>query len=171
MTAPDHHPATHVQRRAAALKERVYVTFTTLAVTLALQTHADETSPGAAAMTLSIAVIGTLLAVFVADFLSHLTIHSAVPSLAEFRHMLAVTGSGATVLVAPLLLLAAAGLGLWSVASALSWVLVVLIATLALVGYLAIRNLALPFYQRAIILFAEVILGIVVIGLEVLAHG
>ena len=47
--------------RAASLKERVYISFTSLAVVLALRSHADETTPAAAAVTLSIVVVGSLL--------------------------------------------------------------------------------------------------------------
>lgn len=52
--------------------------------------------------TLAIAVVGTLLAVFVADLLSHLTVHSALPTAAEFRHMTAIGAGSITVLVLPL---------------------------------------------------------------------
>jgi hypothetical protein len=67
--------------RAASLKERVYISFTSLAVVLALRSHADETTPAAAAVTLSIVVVGSLLGIFVADLLSHLTVHSRLPAV------------------------------------------------------------------------------------------
>jgi len=157
--------------RAASLKERVYISFTSLAVVLALRSHADETTPAAAAATLSIVVVGSLLGIFVADLLSHLTVHAQLPSGQELHHMITVSTEALSVLVTPLLLLAAAGLGLWSTAVALQWAVIVLVVTLLIVGYLAIRRLELPFRHKAVIVFAEVVLSLVVIGLELLAHS
>ncbi|WCI09115.1 hypothetical protein PJ267_04370 [Arthrobacter sp. OVS8] len=158
-------------QRAASLKERVYISFTCLAVVLALRSHADETSPAAAAATLSIVVVGSLLGIFVADLLSHLTVHEELPSRPQLRHMIAVSTESLSVLVTPLLLLTAAGLGLWSTAVALQWAIVVLVVTLFVIGYLAIRRLDLPFRHKALIVFAEVVLSLLVIALELLAHN
>jgi hypothetical protein len=159
------------RQRAASLKERVYIIFTSLAVVLALRSHADETTPAAAAATLSIVVIGSLLGIFVADMLSHLTVHSQLPTGEELHHMITVSASGLGVLVTPLLLLAAAGLGIWSTAVALGWAVVVLVVSLAVVGFLAIRNLEIPLRHKAAIMFAEVVLSLLVIGLELVAHN
>ena len=159
------------RQRAESLKERVYISFTSLAVVLALRSHADETTPGAAAATLSIVVVGSLLGIFVADLLSHLTVHAKLPSGHELNHMIAVSTEALSVLVTPLLLLAAAGLGLWSTAVALQWAVVVLVVTLLVIGYLAIRRLELPVHLKAVIVLAEVVLSMVVIGLELLAHN
>ena len=138
---------------------------------LALRSHADETTPGAAAATLSIVVIGSLLGILVADLLSHLTVHSRLPSGEELRHMIAVGLEGLGVLVLLLLLLAAAGLGFMSTAVALGWAVVVLVVSLAVVGFLAIRCLEIPLHHKVVIMLAEVVLSLLVIGLELLAHN
>ena len=164
-------PSPSARQRAASLKERVYIIFTSLAVVLALRGHADETTPAAAAATLSIVVIGSLLGILVADLLSHLTVHSKLPSGEELHHMLAVSVDGLGVLVGPLLLLAAAGLGFLSTAVALGWAVVVLVVSLAVVGFLAIRRLDIPLHHKAAIMLAEVVLSLLVIGLELLAHN
>src|SRR4051812_50082596 len=78
-----------LRERAERLRERIYVTFTSLAVVLTLRAHVEELSAGRAALTLVIVVSGTLLAVLVADFVSHLMVHEKLPSEREFRHMLA----------------------------------------------------------------------------------
>ena len=79
------------EQRAEVLKERIYVTFTSLAVVMALSSHADELTPGSAAVTLLIAVVGTLLAVFVADLVAHIAVHTALPDRAELAHMISVS--------------------------------------------------------------------------------
>lgn len=170
-TEPTVPPSPSARQRAASLKERVYIIFTSLAVVLALRSHADETSPAAAAATLSIVVIGSLLGIFVADLLSHLTVHSKLPTGEELHHMMAVSADGLGVLVTPLLLLTAAGFGLLSTAAALGWAIVVLVLSLAVVGFLAIRRLDIPLHHKAAIMFAEVVLSLLVIGLELLAHN
>ncbi len=164
-SAPD------AEARAESLKERIYVTFTSLAVVLTLQSHASETTPGQAAITLLIAVVGTLLAVFVADLLSHLTVHAKLPTVPELRHMIAVSIGSIGVVVLPMVFLLLAQLDVWSIEAAIQAAVVVLIATLAFVGFLAVRRIALPFWQKAVVLLAEVVLGLAVIGLELLAHG
>ncbi|NQX28101.1 hypothetical protein HQQ81_12185 [Microbacteriaceae bacterium VKM Ac-2854] len=137
---------------------------------LALQSHADETSALSAGLTLGIAVVGTLLAVFVADLISHLVVHQSLPNRGELRHMIAVGVGAGTVLIAPVLLLLAAGAGWWTTADALAGAIVALVLSLVLVGYLAIRRLSIPLLHKAAVLIAEVVLSLLVIALELVAH-
>lgn len=53
-------------RRSEALKERIYVAFTALAVTVAFERDAEHATVSGAALTLLLTVFGTLLTVFVA---------------------------------------------------------------------------------------------------------
>ncbi|MGA1835826.1 hypothetical protein VD659_02735 [Herbiconiux sp. 11R-BC] len=157
--------------RAERLKERVYVTFTSLAVVLALSAHPEDTTAGAAVTTLLVVVLGTLLAVFVADVISHIAVHAALPTGAEFRQMVGVTAGAIGVVVLPLVFLGLSALGVWSLAAGLRASSIALIAGLVVIGYLAARRVNLPGWQRAIVLLAEAVLALAVIGLELLAHG
>lgn len=157
--------------RAERLKERVYITFTALAVVLALRSHAESTTPGEAVVTLLIAVSGTLLAVLVADFVSHLAAHQAMPTRAELRHMIVVSVGAFGVLPVPLLLLGLAAADAWSLDRALRAATIALVASLVVIGYLAVRRVRMPVWQRVVVLGAEALLGVAVIGLELLAHG
>jgi hypothetical protein len=159
------------RERADRLRERIYVTFTSLAVVLALRAHEEEETPGRAAVTLVIVVTGTLLAVLVADFTAHLAVHGQLPTRREFRHMIAVVAGSLPAIAVPLALVAAAALGLIELKTALTAAAVVLVATLVVVGYAAVRRTALPGWQRLVVLFAEATLGLAVIALELLAHG
>lgn len=156
--------------RAELLKERIYITFTSLAVTLTLLSHADEVTPGSAALTLVIAVVGTLLAVFVADFVSHLAVHSAVPSRSEFVHMARVSFGSVATIVLPLVLMGLAAAGLLEVEAALRISTIVLLLTLVAVGYLAVRRARMPAWLKLVVLLAELVLGVAIVGLELLAH-
>jgi hypothetical protein len=157
--------AEHAER----LKERVYITFTALAVVLALRSH--RASADVAGVTLLIVVIGTLLAVFVADVVSHIAVHATLPAKSELRRMLRVSFGALGVLVFPLLFIGLAITDSWPVTSALRAATIALVAALVVIGYLAVRRLRLPVWQKLIVLFAEFLLGAAVVGLEFLAHG
>ncbi|PZF80818.1 hypothetical protein [Jiangella anatolica] len=155
--------------RADILKERVYITFTALAVVLALRAHA--VSAGEAALSLVVVVLGTVLAVFVADIVSHLAVHEALPVGSELRHMARVSLGALGALALPAIFIGLAVAGVWEIEPALRAASIALVAALAGIGYLAVRRARLPVWQRVIVLFAEVVLGLLVIGLELLAHN
>lgn len=159
------------EQRAEVLKERIYITFTSLAVVLAMASHAEDLTPGEAARTLLIAVVGTLLAVFVADLVAYIAVHATTPDRAELSHMASVSTRALGVVALPLAFLALAAIGQWEVTAALRASTIALIVSLVAIGYLAVRRVRLPLHQRLIVLFAEFGLGIVVVLLELLAHG
>ncbi|MFI5492224.1 hypothetical protein [Actinoplanes sp. NPDC051859] len=155
--------------RAERLKERVYITFTALAVVLALRSH--EATAEEAVKTLLIAVTGTLLAVFVADVVSHIAVHAALPARPEVQRMVRVSFGAATVLGLPLLFLGLALAETWPADRALRASTTALVVSLGVIGYLAVRRVRLPLWQKGIVLLAEVALAAAVVGLELLAHG
>ncbi|MEV6301112.1 hypothetical protein AB0M02_17015 [Actinoplanes sp. NPDC051861] len=157
------------ERRAERLKERVYITFTALAVVLALRSH--HASAEEAGLTLLIAVAGTLLAVFVADVVSHIAVHAALPMRTELRHMLAVVFGALGSLVFPFVFIVLALGDMWPIEKSLRAASIALVAALVAIGYAAVRRVRLPLWQKLIVLFAEFALGVAVVGLELLAHG
>ncbi|SER94181.1 hypothetical protein [Actinokineospora terrae] len=157
------------RERAARLKERVYLTFTALAVVLALRSHGGEA--GEAAAVLLITVTGTLLAVLVADIVSHLAVHAVLPDRAEFGRMVRVTAGALGAVTLPFVFLGLAAAGVWRVEAALKGSTIALVSALAAIGYLAVRRVRLPAWQRLIVLGAELALGAAVVGLELPAHG
>ena len=162
-------PGVTREHRAARLKERVYITFTALAVVLALRSHHAEAAEAGA--TLAIAVAGTLLAVLVADIVSHIAVHAALPSRAELGAMLHVIRGALGALAVPFVLVGLAVAGVWPIERALRVTTIVLMVSLIVIGYLAVRRVRLPVRQKLIVLFAEFALGAAVVGLELLAHG
>lgn len=164
------HPEPTAQERADRLKERVYVTFAALAVVITLRSHGEVTA-GAAATTLLITVGGTLLAVLLADVVSHLAVHAALPSAREARHMVAVCTGALGVLVLPMIFLGIAGAGSWEVDGALRASTIALVVSLGVVARIAVRRIAVPRAQKLLVLVTVVALGFAVVGLELLAHG
>ena len=158
------------QEIAERLKERIYVTFTALAVVLALLSH-GEPSWQEALSTLAIAVVGTLLAVFIADVLARTTVNERLLSREEFGHVVSVVLGALGAIVLPVLLLVLAALDVWSVDNALLASAFSLVLALVVFGFIAVRKTRLPWWQRALVLLAEALLGLLVIALELLAHG
>ncbi|RJQ73054.1 hypothetical protein D5S17_25330 [Pseudonocardiaceae bacterium YIM PH 21723] len=161
--------AADAAERTAHLKERVYLTFTALAVVLTLQSHGE--SAREAAVTLAIVVLGTLLAVLVADVVSHIAVHALLPDRAEFTRMLRTSFGALGAVTLPLIFMGLAAAGVWRVEAALRGSVIALIAGLVAIGYLAARRVRLPAWARMVVLFAEFGLGFAVVALELLAHG
>ena len=85
MTDPEQQPARgrrapDAAQRSEALKERIYVTFTALAVTIATVREAEHATIGGAALTLLLTVVGTLLAVATAAGLGGALIAQVQPT-------------------------------------------------------------------------------------------
>lgn len=89
---------------AQALKERVYATFTGLAIVLVLRAH--EPTPQDATFSLVIGVLGITVAGFAAEVIAHLAAHASFPDRDELGRMLRIaSGAFASVGVPVLLLL------------------------------------------------------------------
>lgn len=160
------HSAEHVADR---LKERIYVAFTALAVVLALRAHGETSTESL--LTLVIATVGTLLAVMLADWISHIAVRAGIPTRHEAWKMAQIAGSGSASVVLPVAFLTLASADVWSLDVALNASVVAIVGSLVVIGAIATRRLRLPLWQRTLVWFAEFALGIVVVGLEVAAHG
>jgi hypothetical protein len=143
------------ERRAGRLRERVYVTFTALAVILALNSHAGEVSVRGAALTL----------------ISQVVTHATLPDRDELRYLATTCLQALTVIVLPLAFLGLAGIGSWELHRSLRAGSTVLIVTLAAIGYLGVRRARIAPWQKFLLLLVLVALGLLVVVLELLAHG
>lgn len=159
-----------LEKSAERLKERVYVTFTALAVLMALSMHADTETPGRAALTLFITVLGVLLASFCADLVAHTVVHQHLPGRVDLRHMIKVGTGALGAVTLPLLLIGAAGLGLFGLPAALKVGQVVLIVTLGALAFIALRRVQLPLVQRVLLVAALAAVGTLAVALELVAH-
>ncbi|GAA5036019.1 hypothetical protein GCM10025738_22410 [Microbacterium fluvii] len=156
--------------RAAVLKERIYLTFTGLAVIVAMHAH-GHIEATTALSTLAVTVFAVLLAVFVADVVAHLVAHEALPTRQQLREMVASSFGALGALALPFVFLVLAVVGVWTTDAALRASTIALIVALVAIGYAAIRRVDLTFWQRVIALGAEAALGLAVVGLQLLAHG
>ncbi|WP_223691938.1 hypothetical protein [Leifsonia poae] len=164
--------ATDEQRREAGdrLRERIYATFTALAVLMALSGHAPEPAALDVLWTLVISVAGVLLAGLASDLVSHMIVHNTFPRARELRHMLAVASRALSVLVVPAIMLALASFDVIGVHAAMTVSVVALIVSLAVIAQIAVRRTGLGHAKRLLVLAGIVALGIAVVALEQLAH-
>ena len=164
---PDRSP----EQLAAGLKERVYATFTGLAILLAVRAHGDHFDPTEANISLIIGVAGITLAGFVSDILSHLTVHRTFPDRAQVGHLLWVAFGALGSLVVPGITLALASFGIIDPDAAARVAIGALVVTLAVIVLLAVRRTGLSFLKQVLAIVMLTALGGAVIVLELLAHG
>jgi hypothetical protein len=154
---------------AQALKERVYATFTGLAIVLVLRGH--ETSPRDATFSLAIGVLGITVAGFAAEVIAHLAAHASFPKRDELARMLRIAGGAFASAVVPLVLLLCTWPGWVSLDDALQASTIVYVVTLGLIGFAAVRRTALTWWKQLFALGALMVLGGIVILLQLLAHA
>ncbi|MCJ1711776.1 hypothetical protein MT344_11380 [Clavibacter michiganensis subsp. phaseoli] len=175
MTDPEQQPARgrrapDAAQRSEALKERIYVTFTALAVTIATVREAEHATIGGAALTLLLTVVGTLLAVATAEYIAQMVRDGEVPDRRDIGHILYVCGSSLGVLPAPLAILGLAALGALDLTTALRIISIVLVATLVLVTLVAVRRLRVGLGVKLLVLAGVAALGVAVLAVELAVH-
>ncbi|UOQ59533.1 hypothetical protein MUN76_10770 [Leucobacter rhizosphaerae] len=159
------------EARAELLKERIYLSFTSLAVLLAMSSHSAELGPAEALTTLLITNAGTLLAVFLADVISGIAIHGRLPTGPELRHKMRVSFGAIGAIITPIALLSVSVFGGWSLQVGLRAAAIALVVGLVVVTRIAIKRVKMSWWMNLLVLSAAALLGIAVIGLELLAHG
>jgi len=138
-------PATE---RASALKERIYATFTGLAIVVVIGSDIVDTPALTAFLTLAIGLVGIGAAGFVAEVIAHQVTHAAAPTGAELRTMGRISSGALASAAIPLLALAAACFDWMTLESAILTSTVLYVATLALVAIVAVARTSLPRAQK-----------------------
>ncbi|MEW2459449.1 hypothetical protein [Microbacterium sp. K41] len=168
--APSRPPRDEAVERAA-LKERVYATFTGLAIVLVQNANAEHTSAARATVTLLVGIVAIALAGFAADLIAHLATHGRFPRGAELTELLRLTGTAIGSAAIPLLVLLAAVLDWIELQTALTIASVVYLAILGVIGYVAVRRTGLSGWKQLIAMGILVGLGALVVVVQQFAHG
>lgn len=155
---------------AAYFKERVYATFTGLAIVL-VAAAGEHPEPGHAVLALALGVLGITIAGFASEVISHLAVHRSFPDRAGFVRMLRIAGGALSTVFVPGLVLALAWLGVLSFEGAVRTAVIIYIVTLAVIGWFAVRRSRLAWWQQLVALVILLALGLVVILLQTIAHS
>nr|WP_238994812.1 hypothetical protein [Mycolicibacterium chubuense] len=153
------------------LRERLYGAISCLA-TLAVLTRytGEETSGWARMIDVATTMGGLWAASLLADWVAHLSVHGRAPGGAERWRMLQASGQILQASVLPLLALATAGIGLLDTDTALWIAKWILVGELGLIALLAVRRTQLPWWQQVVTVVLLAGVGLLVIGIKVLAH-
>ncbi|GAA5209993.1 hypothetical protein [Microbacterium kyungheense] len=151
-------------------KERVYATFTGLAIVLVVAAN-DHADPEHAFFALILGVLGITAAGFVSDVISHLAVHQTFPVGGDLAILLRVAGGAISTVITPGILLLLAWLDVMPVDAALRAASIVYIVTLGVIGWFAVRRSRLTWAKQLLVLGILIALGFAVIGLQTLAHS
>ncbi|MCC2032563.1 hypothetical protein [Microbacterium allomyrinae] len=151
-------------------KERVYATFTGLAIVLVVASSAHAEADHAF-FALVLGVLGITAAGLVSDVISHLAVHRTFPGGRDLAISLRIAGGALGTLLTPGILLLLAWLEVMPLDASLQAASIVYIATLAVIGWFAVRRSDLAWYKQLLALALLVALGLLVIGLQTLAHS
>lgn len=115
--------------------------------------------------------LGTLLAVLVADVISHMIMTERTMTRGEFAHAVFASFGALSAVAVPVVALLIALIGWWSTTIALRVSAAGLILSLVVIGFAGIRRVPMTWWQRLLALGAEAVVGLAVVGLQTLAHG
>ncbi|WES63476.1 hypothetical protein P0L94_13510 [Microbacter sp. GSS18] len=150
-------------------KERVYATFTGLAIVLVVSgSHPD---PEHAFLALIFGVLGITTAGFVSEIVGHLVVHSHFSSRAEVMVPLRVSSAALATVVLPAAFIGAAWAGWLDIELALMIAAWIYVGTLVVIGLLAVRSSRLRWWQTLLALGMLVALGALVLLLQTLAKS
>lgn len=158
-----------VAQQAQAVKERIYASFTGLAI-LATLLIGEHPGASAAFFTLLAGIGGISIAGFVADVIAHQVTHEGSPDRHQFSTMLRTAGGAFASASIPLLALATAWIGLISTRSGIRIGLGIYFLTLTGVVLLAARRTRLGWRHQLIALASLTTLAVIVVVILVLAH-
>jgi hypothetical protein len=159
--ADDHVPVEHV---VSLLRERLYGAVSCLATLAVLFRYTDgDTSALARILDVVVATGGLLAASLLAEWLAHLGVHGRAPHGGKAVRMLQSSGQIVEAALLPLVVVVAA-FGVIRTYTA------TLTAELGIIAMLAVRRTRLPWRQRLFTVGGLVEVGVVVIGVKILAH-
>lgn len=153
------------------VRERLYATITGLAILLAVRGHGETHEPLSVLGTLVVGVLAITLAGFIADLVSHLTVHHVFPDRHQLGHLILIGRHAFGVVVVPAILLLISAGGRFPPEAAVNASVWTLVITLVVVGYLAVRRAKVTWWQKLVAMAMLGGLGVLVVFLQVLAHG
>ncbi|KRE27342.1 hypothetical protein ASG82_13020 [Mycobacterium sp. Soil538] len=170
-TADDDVEAPPVGHVVSMLRERLYGAISCLATLVVLTRYTeDDTSGWFRMLDVAVTMGGLWAASLLADWVAHLAVHEEAPHGAERWRMLQASGQILQASVLPLAALATAGIGLLDTDTAMWVAKWILVGELGLIALLAVRRTRLPWWQQILTVATLIGVGLLVIGIKVLAH-
>lgn len=163
--------AVPVEHVVSLLRERLYGAISCLATLAVLARYTtDDTSAWARMLDVAVATGGLWAASLLADWVAHLGVYGGSPRGRALRRILQSSGQILEAAVLPLVILAVAGMGAMSTYTATWAAAWVLVAELGVIALLAVRRTQLRWWQQALAVALLVGVGVLVLGIKILAH-
>lgn len=161
-------PTEHV---VAMLRERLYGAISCLATLVVLTRYTeDDTNAWGRVLDVAVTMGGLWAASLLSHWVAHLSVHERTPRGIEAWRMVQASGQILQAGVLPLLALGSAGIGLLETDTALWVAKWILVAEVGLIALLAVRRTRLPGWQQIVTVLLLTGVGLLVIGIKVLAH-
>jgi len=155
----------------AVLRERLYGAISCLATLAILARYTtDDTSAWARILDVAVATGALWAASLFADFVAHLGVYGQAPDRRSALGMLQASGQILQAAVLPVAVLAAAGLGLLHIYTAMLVAMWAVVGELALIALLAVRKSELLWWQKLFTVLGLTLVGVVVVVVKILAH-
>jgi hypothetical protein len=166
----DHDPVP-VDHVVSLLRERLYGAISCLATLAVLVRYtAEGTSAWARILDVAVATGGLWAASLLADWVAHLGVYGRAPRRRAAGRMLQSSAQILQAAFLPLVVLAAAGVGLLSTYTAMWIAMWIVVGELGIIALLAVRRTQLAWWQQVITVAGLVGVGVVVVGVKIIAH-
>ncbi len=161
-------PVEHV---VSLLRERLYGAISCLGTLAVLARYTTEdTSAWARILDVAVATGGLWAASLLADWVAHLGVYRTAPRGRDALRMLQSSGQILEAALLPIVVLAVAGFGALSTYTA-TWIAAwILVAELGVIALLAVRRTQLRWWQQVLAVAGLVGVGVLVLGIKILAH-
>lgn len=164
---PEQKPA---EERARALKERIYATFTGLAIVVVIYSDLSHAEALDAFLSLAVGIVGIAAAGFVAEVIAHQVTHTAAPTPADLRTMARISAGALASASIPLLALAAACFGWMPLEAAVLTGIGLYLLTLLWVAFVAVGRTRLRLAQKLVALLIMLGFCALVVVVLLIAH-
>lgn len=154
----------------AALKERVYASFTGVAVATTLWLAVDHVSARGAFTTLLTSIVAIAAAGFVAELIAHQVNHATLPDRAQVATMVRIAATAVGSASLPLVTLLFAWLEVIDLRLALQLSIAIYVLVIAVISLVAVMRVHQPWRQRLIGLAGLLLLVGGVVAVLAIAH-
>jgi hypothetical protein len=166
----DHDPVP-VDHVVSLLRERLYGAISCLATLAVLVRYTGEdTSAWARILDVAVATGSLWAASLLADWVAHLGVYGSAPRGRAVARMLQSSAQILQAAFLPVVTLAVAGVGLLRTYTAMWIAMWIVVGELGVIALLAVRRTQLPWWQQAITVAGLVGVGVVVVGVKIIAH-
>ena len=161
----------HVQHVLALLRERLYGAISCLATLAILARYSDEdTSAWVRILDIAVATGGLWAASLLSHFVAQMAVFGTAPRGRNWIQILQASGQILQAAVPPVIVLLLAVFDVLDTDTAMWIAMWTLVGELGLITLLAVRRTRLPWWQQAMAVAGLVGLGLLVVGIKMLAH-